>query len=268
MLTSSNYLLSEQSIGGRLFLKSKSDSENWMRDSLSKIHYEIVCLTTNEHPNNIDKRPQIFALAATLQANLNNPIHYGDNTPGFTNFQGQSLVPAPIFTFFDLWQFGVTGEDGLTGFLEDCGAPKETAEISVIAVTGLLLVDSALAAMDDGRLAWAGRLMSQAQSCLEMVLLLKLSQSKQGEIQSAIRAAIQARGVKAMQARYAKDTDGKQAIKRWVKACWQDWKTQPERYKNASAFARDMLDKQPERLTTEVVVTRWVRDWEKEEVAS
>lgn len=254
-------------INGRLIVKAETTEENWARLSVQAIHYRLICCATNDSCVEDKECPELFVLAAALEANLNNPIHYGDNEPGLYTAAGLALLPNPSFTFMDLWEYGLSGEDGFAGFLRDCGLPKESTRQSIIAVIGLLLLDAALVAIEDGRPHWASHLISQAYICEGEALLWKLGGTKQDEIQAAIRHEIKARGAKAVQARYAKDSDGKQAIKRWVKECWQGWKAKPEKYKNASAFARDMLDKQPDRLTTEVVVTRWVREWEKEEIA-
>lgn len=260
-------LMQGLTINGRLILKPETTEENWARVSVGNIHYSLMRYATNNSLGGDYECPELFTLAATLEANLNNPIHYGDNEPGFYTGAGLEIAPNPSFTFMDLWEYGLSGEDGFEGFLRDCGLPKESTKQSIIAVIGLLLLDAAIAAMEDGRHHWATYLISKAYLCEGEAVLWRLGGEKRDEIQAAIQLEIKARGVKAVQARYTKDTDGKQAIKRWVKECWQAWKAKPDKYKNASAFARDMLDKQPDRLTTEVVVTRWVREWEKEEIA-
>jgi len=60
--------------------------------------------------------------------------------------------------------------------------------------------------------------------------------------------------------RYAKDP--KQAIKAEVKECWERWKVQPDSYPTKAAFARAMLDKWPDDLTSETVICKWVRNWD------
>lgn len=62
--------------------------------------------------------------------------------------------------------------------------------------------------------------------------------------------------------RHAKDP--KRKAKEFVFECWVAWRQAPASYASASAFARAMLDKLPEELTSEVVVTRWVRQWDRE----
>lgn len=255
-----------RSIGGRLIYLDKTSAENWARASLMGVNLRLVDLVGAEAV--LGETCDVFSVAEVLRANFENPVHYGDNKPGTWFSQGTAVTPDPEFTFWDLYQYGVTGDDGFAGFIRVCGLPKTTTHLSVVAVIGLLLIDSAIVAMDAKRLSWAGHLMSQAQDCAEIALLIKLSETKQSEIQAATRDALSARGVRAMKVRYAKDKDGKQATKKWVHDCWMDWKAKPQKYKYASEFARDMLDKHPDSLTSETVITRWVRTWEKKEMAS
>jgi hypothetical protein len=63
--------------------------------------------------------------------------------------------------------------------------------------------------------------------------------------------------------RYSKDP--KQAAKAQVKECWRRWREeQPDSYRRTTWFARDMLAKWPNELTSEAVVSRWVREWDRE----
>jgi hypothetical protein len=55
----------------------------------------------------------------------------------------------------------------------------------------------------------------------------------------------------------------KRAARDFAFECWKAWQAAPTQYANATDFARAMLDKFPDTLTSEVVVTRWVRAWRK-----
>ena len=57
--------------------------------------------------------------------------------------------------------------------------------------------------------------------------------------------------------------DPKQQEKALVRECWGDWQNEPTRYKGNATFARDMLQKF-ETLTSQPVIERWCRDWQKE----
>ena len=71
-----------------------------------------------------------------------------------------------------------------------------------------------------------------------------------------------ARMARAARARHSKDP--KQKVKLEVRGLWEHWEKNPRTYRSSAAFARDMLDKWPEQLTSIPVVERWVRSWRKE----
>jgi hypothetical protein len=64
--------------------------------------------------------------------------------------------------------------------------------------------------------------------------------------------------------RYEKDKDGKQAVKAEVKDWWLRWQSDPSMYPRTSVFARAMLDKYPDHLTSQPVIESWVRGWRSE----
>ena len=70
---------------------------------------------------------------------------------------------------------------------------------------------------------------------------------------SARRAAI---------SRYTKATP-KNVAKAFVFDCWQLWEAHPGQYPTTAAFARAMLDKHPDALTSQAVIEGWVRQWRK-----
>lgn len=63
--------------------------------------------------------------------------------------------------------------------------------------------------------------------------------------------------------RHSKDSP-KSRAKAFVFDCFRRWQRRPLLYASTAAFARDMVDKQPEALTSTVVVERWVRAWRRE----
>lgn len=69
--------------------------------------------------------------------------------------------------------------------------------------------------------------------------------------------------VRAANTKHSKDP--KQEVKRQVRELWQLWEASPTKYPSIAAFARDMCDKWPDSLSSEVVVSRWVRNWKKTE---
>lgn len=71
-----------------------------------------------------------------------------------------------------------------------------------------------------------------------------------------------ARMSKAAATRYSRDP--KQAIKAQVKECWKRWQEKPTDYEGPTQFARAMVDKWPDDLKSEPVISRWVRGWNRE----
>lgn len=68
-----------------------------------------------------------------------------------------------------------------------------------------------------------------------------------------------------MRARARHARDPRQVARAFVHECWLAWQAKPEQYVSAAAFARAMIDKEPDTLKSEVVITRWVREWAKRE---
>ena len=58
-----------------------------------------------------------------------------------------------------------------------------------------------------------------------------------------------------------RDRSPKTRAKQQVKECWVIWRSAPQRYKSAAAFARDMLSKYEE-LENPDVIRRWCREWQ------
>lgn len=61
-------------------------------------------------------------------------------------------------------------------------------------------------------------------------------------------------------ARYSKPSPMNDA-KAFVFECWERWEENKSQYSSTAAFARAMLDKFPETLTSQPVIERWVRSW-------
>lgn len=57
--------------------------------------------------------------------------------------------------------------------------------------------------------------------------------------------------------------DPRQKDKQLVKDCWEQWRKFPARYKSKAAFAKNMLETF-DSLTSQPVIERWCRDWERE----
>ncbi|RYD92037.1 MAG: hypothetical protein EOP50_13325 [Sphingobacteriales bacterium] len=82
--------------------------------------------------------------------------------------------------------------------------------------------------------------------------------------QKAVETEFRRRQSVRARTRYEKDKDGKQAVKAEVKDWWQRWRSDPSMYPRTSVFARAMLDKYPDHLTSQPVIESWVRAWRSE----
>lgn len=80
----------------------------------------------------------------------------------------------------------------------------------------------------------------------------------------AVQAEFRQRQKERARARYVLDKDGKQAVKAEVEGWWVRWQADPTMYPTAAAFARAMLDKYPDHLTSQPVIEKWVREWREE----
>jgi hypothetical protein len=87
-----------------------------------------------------------------LRPALQDPIHFGDNSPHtyFDNAEKTLAVPSPRFNYVDLLSYGSTGPDGFDGFKKAVGLSPELSWATVNAAVVLLLIDSAIEFMDHG----------------------------------------------------------------------------------------------------------------------
>ncbi|MDO9313355.1 MAG: hypothetical protein Q7T97_02270 [Burkholderiaceae bacterium] len=98
----------------------------------------------------------------------------------------------------------------------------------------------------------ATRLMNQVDAAGRVEKAAKAMQIKMDSQRASNRAKV----------RHAKDP--RRLARDFVYQCWLDWQAKPSQYPSAAAFARSMLDKEPDTLKSEVVISRWVRGWAKE----
>ena len=200
-------------------------------------------------------------MAQILADNLNNPAHYGNNQPGLFSSDGKPIFLNSRFTYWDLVQYGASGDDGFEGFLRDANLPSDTAYETILIAAGLLLVDWIVEELDNNRESFANFLCGHAHQLAEEVLIVGLSKGTPEQIEEAVKKKLSEAGRHAAQAKLA--ADPKQKDKATVRECWDDWKKEPDRYKTKAAFARDMREKFPN-LESQPVIEGWCRVWERE----
>lgn len=146
-------------------------------------------------------------------------------------------------------------------FLVQLGAaPDSTCDLQTFgayfSMVALLDLDHAILAENVGDVGGKG------ESLIEATWMV-------GQLNKSIRSGIEAATLlKKMDSdrasRNAKIKHSKDPIQQardFAHECWEAWQKNPQRYKYATEFARDMVEKMPNILTSEVVVTRWVRKW-------
>ena len=159
-----NHLARGKTCLGLAILLPNTARENWARKAAASLSAQFKwALERQSYDANL-----LSLAIERLRDNLSNPIHFGDNKPGWTNgdIGGPTAVPDARFNYFDLFSFGISGEDGYTGFLRDCGLPPDMPYTHVVAATALLLIDDAIRAIDSKNPWYATWALYQAQDLL------------------------------------------------------------------------------------------------------
>ena len=193
------YLIDGRTIAGREILLKGTHEQNWIRSALISVQTHLMGVDPSAGDAEvvwIEAMTAAIEVSEALVENLSNPIHYGDNKPGLFDIGGRPITPDRVHTYFDLWQFGVTGEDGFDGFIRDCDLPPDTQPAAVLRAAGFLLVDEGVTALQGGRDAFAGYLMYQAQELALDGTLLELNELTPGKIKQAIEARMSSRACK------------------------------------------------------------------------
>jgi hypothetical protein len=187
---SSENLRNGLTIGGQPIILQATLEQNWLRCAISSANHRLCNLAMAQG----DRTGRIVEIATALAANAHRAVHYGDNRPGSFSASGKPLLPAPRFTYFDLWQFGSTGEEGTLGLLRECGLPDSTSPDDLLVAVGLLLTDAAVAALDVPTESFAGFLLHQATECSEHATFIKLRDMPQPEALRLFEQMLSERG--------------------------------------------------------------------------
>lgn len=205
----------------------------------------------------------IAAVAERLSVERNNQAHFGENRPGWFDSDGNPVTPAR-FSHIDLISYGPSGEEGLKGFLDACRVPPSTSfEHLELAAAFLDLHDALEFFATD--MPYALHLLDVALDWVEYIKVGRARAKLERDVpQKALEAAFSGLQSERAKARYALDRDGKQWAKGEVKQWWRKWRDSPSLYRSTANFARAMLDKYPDQLTSQPVIEQWVRDWRAE----
>lgn len=165
-----------------------------------------------------------------------------------------------LLLLFEGWHEDSSQDDGPYISLEKYPLPAIHADPSatvgnLCAAVGLAILDrltlrASSAPTEDSLyelgLAWEFALLARWNNHMKMAMHFEVQSSRQ-------------KMVRAARAKHSKDP--RQQVKLLVRELWQQWETTPANYRSTAAFARDMCEKWPDHIASEVVVARWVRDW-------
>lgn len=156
-----------RTLSGRDIYRPDTDRQNHFRQRLSETSWGIVS-ALSEHGLSDSL---LSDTAAKLRIAKNDSQHYGDNRPGGVFNDGTPVVPDPRFSYWNLLEFGITGEGGLGEFVRITGIDRSIDYATLCGVIGLLLIDSAVDALESGDHFIAASDAMEAGNCVEEMVL-------------------------------------------------------------------------------------------------
>jgi hypothetical protein len=172
---------------------------------------------------------------------------------------GETPVELPVEWQDSEWSWKATTFFRFVSSLPSTREPGLELFVAHMLMTALLHLDTAaLYSLDDNSAGVSKHLLDAAW------LVERVESLERAELDAkALLARLEkARASERAKLRHAQDP--KRGARDFVYQCWVAWRKAPGTYPSASAFARAMLDKHPDLLTSEVVVARWVRKWNRE----
>jgi hypothetical protein len=237
-------IASATTVSGRQIFVRATDRQNHYRRHLSELSWQVVSsldrhgLSETMFADTIEK----------LRTAKGDPTHYGDNSPGsfFDDAARTAIVPDPRFSYWNLYEYGVVGEEGFEGFKRDCGISPSIDHPTLCGLIVLLLIDSAVELLDHGDAFLAASDGMEAALCVEQMFH---DRGYRDMLQEARRDLARKGGAAAH-----RETD---EYKAQVVAKWRSGE-----FPTKAAAARWAMRQFPLRSTE--VIARWLRDADKE----
>jgi hypothetical protein len=168
-------------ISGHPIFRAGTHPENLLRGHASVLTYTVV--------RELERQSLLADVAVgtaveALRAASHDQRHYGDNRPGYVFSDGTPTTPTAKFDYWDLFQYGITGDDGFEGFI---GRTSLDSRLSIGAVSGfiaLLLIDSAIDDLDRGDWITGSAALLRAATAVDFMIepnLLKAARRKAQE---------------------------------------------------------------------------------------
>lgn len=181
-----------RTIKGRPLIVEATTSQNYARVVISRLQHLLIEGALNWVSEPLERSELLAALADAIdkiEPELTSEKHYGDNRPGLFTSDRVPLLPDPFFTYYDLFQFGLS--DPETG--EQVLAP-EHGQGRVVAACGLLDCDWAIRLLEEGDAERAAYVAGQASTCLEVLDHLLSAGDEDSTSADTVRAAMSKTG--------------------------------------------------------------------------
>lgn len=159
-------------LSGADIILDETNPENWLRLGLSEVMDRVEYLVDKRAADaSVHRWTPYLRVVDALERHRSDATFYADQKPGLFDSDGTPLMPDAQFTVFDMLDLGVTGEDGISGFLKDCGLPEDITWETLLMAGSLMLVDQAVTELSGGSVFFAAYLSHCASSCIGEALM-------------------------------------------------------------------------------------------------
>jgi len=237
-------LRAARTLSGRDIYRKHTDRQNHLRSRLGELSWQVV--SSLERNGLAESR--LIETIERLRAAKTDPQHYGDNKPGayFDDGPRTPVVPDPRFSYWNLYEFGITGEGGFAGFVALAAINPEIDNPTLCGLIALLLIDSAVELLDRDDPFLAASDAMEATLCVEQ---MSFDRGYRHMLQEARQDLARKGGAAAH-----RETD---EYKTQVVAKWHSGE-----FTTKVAAARWAMKEFP--LRNQEVVVRWLREADKE----
>lgn len=156
-----------RTLSGVEIYRTCTDRQNHFRQRLSELSWGIV---SSLYRHGLSEA-LLSDTVEKLRVAKNDPQHYGDNRPGGTFENGIAVIPDPRFSYWNLFEYGITGEGGYKDFLNVAGIDRSIDYATMCGIVGLLLIEASVECLDRGDYFIAAADGMEAATCIEEMML-------------------------------------------------------------------------------------------------
>lgn len=232
-----------RTLSGREIYRKTTDRQNHFRSRLSELSWQVVSslerhgLPELRFADTINK----------LRTARDDPRHFGENVPGsyFDDRVRTPVVPDPRFSYWNLYEYGITGEGGFDGFISLASIDPEIDDPTLCGLIALLLIDSSVELLDNDDPFLAASDAMEAALCVEQMFH---DRGYRRMLEDARKDLARKGGLAAH-----RETD---EFKAQVVAKWKNGE-----FKTKASAARWAMKEFP--LRNQEVIVRWLREADK-----